>query len=143
MEAEVVVEAVMQHRNSNRIVAATLAAVLAWSAFPATAGAAQTKEAGNDFGIGMVAVLANVVYMPVKVTYGLLGGLTGGFAYVLSGANRNVADGVWVPSMGGDYILTTDMMTGHEKVHFSGVRGEPAEQEEDGRLGDTGPSASF
>jgi hypothetical protein len=143
VEVEVVVEAVMHHSKSNRIVAAALAAVLASSVFPMVAGAAQTKEAGSDFGIGMVAVLANVVYMPVKVTYGLLGGLTGGFAYVLSGANREVADGVWVPSMGGDYILTTSMMTGHEKVHFSGVRGAPAQQEEDGRLGDTGPSASF
>src|SRR6185369_6838214 len=119
------------------------AAVLAWVAPATDAHAAQTKEAGSDFGIGMVAVLANVVYMPVKVTYGILGGVTGGFAYVLSGANRDVADGVWVPSLGGDYVLTTDMMTGRERVHFNGVRGRPASEDKDGRLGDTGSSASF
>ena len=81
-----------------------------------------SKEASSDFGIGLVAVLANVVYMPVKVVYGVLGGVTGCFAYVLSGANRDVADGVWVPSLGGDYVLTTGMMTGREPVHFNGVR---------------------
>ncbi len=133
----------MKHDRTNRFAAAMLAAVLAWVAPATDARAAQTKEAGSDFGIGMVAVLANVVYMPVKVTYGLLGGVTGGFAYVLSGANRDVADGVWVPSLGGDYVLTTDMMTGRERVHFNGVRGRPASEDEDGRLGDTGSNASF
>ncbi|HXC51572.1 MAG TPA: hypothetical protein VN634_11850 [Candidatus Limnocylindrales bacterium] len=133
----------MKHNRTNRFAVAVLAAVLAWVAPATDAHAAQTKEAGSDFGIGMVAVLANVVYMPVKVTYGILGGVTGGFAYVLSGANRDVADGVWVPSLGGDYVLTTDMMTGRERVHFNGVRGRPASEDKDGRLGDTGSSASF
>lgn len=130
----------MKHNKTTGFAAA---AVLAWVTLATDARAAQTKEAGSDFGVGMVAVLANVVYMPVKVTYGLLGGLTGGFAYVLSGANREVADGVWVPSLGGDYVLTTDMMTGREKVHFNGVRGRADREEEDGSLGDGGSSAAF
>ena len=98
------------------------AAIMMMSSSPAIARDSNTKEAGSDFGIGVVAVLANVVYMPVKVTYGVLGGITGGFAYVLSGADRQVADGVWVPSLGGDYVLTTEMMSGREPVHFHGVR---------------------
>jgi hypothetical protein len=113
------------------VVAAVLSAAIGLA--PAVAEArSETKEAGNDFGIGMVTVLANVVYMPVKVVYGVMGGVTGGFAYVLSGANRDIADGVWVPSLGGDYVLTTDMMTGRDRVHFSGVRGRPGIEEEDG-----------
>lgn len=104
----------------------------------------ESKEASSDFGIGLVAVLANVVYMPVKVVYGVLGGVTGCFAYVLSGANRDVADGVWVPSLGGDYVLTTEMMTGREQVHFNGVRSRPGQQDEDGpALGDDGSGSSF
>ena len=108
------------------------AAVVAFSLMSAPASAvardANSKEASADLGIGVVTALANVVYMPVKVTYGLMGGITGGFAYVLSGANREVAEGVWVPSMGGDYVLTTDHMTGREQVHFNGVRDENAFQ---------------
>jgi hypothetical protein len=134
----------MRNNRTTRFAAAIAIAVLAWVTPATSARAAQTKEAGNDFGIGMVAVLANVVYMPVKVTYGLLGGLTGGFAYVLSGANREVAEGVWVPSLGGDYVLTTDMMTGREAVHFNGVRGgRPDREQEDGSLGDGGSSTTF
>lgn len=132
---EVVVEAEMKSSKRSAMIAACLTAAVAWGSLVPAAQASETKEAGNDFGIGMVTVLANVVYMPVKVTYGLLGGVTGGFAYVLSGANREVADGVWVPSLGGDYVLTTDMMTGHDKVQFNGIRERSAYAEEDGRLG--------
>ena len=131
----------MKTNRKSRFFVSALVATLSLAGVATDARASQTKEAGNDFGIGMVAVLANVVYMPVKVTYGVLGGVTGGFAYVLSGANRDVADGVWVPSLGGDYVLTTDMMTGRDRVQFNGVRGSrPAAVEEDARLGDLGPA---
>lgn len=115
----------MNSKRSTTVLAAALAAALC---LPASSFARESnsKEAGSDFGIGVLAVLANVVYMPVKVTYGVLGGVTGSLAYVLSGANRDVAEGVWVPSLGGDYVLTTSHMTGREPVHFNGVRDENA-----------------
>lgn len=112
----------MTNPHFRKFAAAGLAALLALAPVAAGARESNSKEASSDFGIGLVAVLANVVYMPVKVVYGVLGGVTGCFAYVLSGANRDVADGVWVPSLGGDYVLTTGMMTGREPVHFNGVR---------------------
>ena len=87
-----------------RIAAAVVAVSLSCAPSPAAARDSNSKEASSDFGIGVVTALANVVYMPVKVTYGVMGGITGGFAYVLSGANRDVAEGVWVPSLGGDYV---------------------------------------
>src|SRR5690349_7037292 len=123
-----VVEVNMNTSNKLRFIAAAIAAALVCAPAPAMARDSNSKEASSDFGIGVVAALANLVYMPVKVTYGIMGGVTGGFAYVLSGANREVAEGVWVPSMGGDYVLTTDHMTGREQVHFNGVREENAFQ---------------
>ena len=54
----------------------------------------------EDAGMGTATVAANVVYVPVKLGYALLGGMTGGVAYVLTGANYNVAERVWVPSHG-------------------------------------------
>ena len=117
----------MNSRKMKLIVAA-LAVVLASAPMAADARESNSKEASNDFGIGLVTVLANVVYMPTKVVYGVLGGVTGCFAYVLSGANLGVAEGVWVPSLGGDYVLTTEMMRGREKVHFNGVRSYPGEE---------------
>lgn len=112
----------MENSRTRNFAAAGLAALLALAPVAAGARESNSKEAGSDFGIGLVAVLANVVYMPVKVVYSVLGGVTGCFAYVLSGANKDVAAGVWVPSLGGDYVLTGDMMTGREPVHFNGVR---------------------
>ncbi|MFN2427001.1 MAG: hypothetical protein ABR587_11210 [Candidatus Binatia bacterium] len=116
----VVEEEEVKISNSMNLVVAALVVALSYA--PAAARESNSKEASTDFGIGAVTVLANVVYMPVKLGYGLLGGLTGCFAYVFSGANRDVAEGVWVPSLGGDYVLTTEMMSGREHVQFNGVR---------------------
>lgn len=127
----------MRNSRTRKFAAAGLAAMLALAPVAAGARESNSKEASSDFGIGLVAVLANVVYMPVKVVYGVLGGVTGCFAYVLSGANKDVADGVWVPSLGGDYVLTTGMMTGREQVHFNGVRDEgPRGKDPDSSIGD-------
>jgi len=131
---------IVKHSRKISLSAVALAGTLA--AVPAWARESSSKEAGSDFGIGVVAVLANVVYMPVKMTYGLLGGVTGGFAYVLSGADREVADGVWIPSLGGDYVLTTEMMKGRERVHFNGVRDAPGGEESDRPAADEDISGS-
>jgi hypothetical protein len=73
----------------------------------------------EDAGMGTATVLANVVYVPVKLTYATLGGITGGFAYVLTGANYQVAEKVWVPSLGGNYVLNPDQLRGNEPIYFS------------------------
>lgn len=114
--------------DTKKLVAAALLAALACAPMAAEARESNSKEASSDFGIGAVTVLANLAYMPVKLGYGVLGGVTGCFAYVLSGANRDVAEGVWVPSLGGDYVLTTEMMSGRDRVQFNGVRERPGDQ---------------
>jgi len=75
----------------------------------------------EDAGMGTLTVLANVGYIPVKLVYAILGGVTGGFAYVLTGANYNVAERIWVPSLGGHYVLNTDQLRGNEPIYFSGT----------------------
>jgi len=74
----------------------------------------------EDAGIGTATVLANVVYMPVKVVYATLGGITGSFAFVLTGGNYNAAEKVWVPSMSGNYVLNPDQLKGQQPIYFSG-----------------------
>lgn len=74
----------------------------------------------EDASIGTATVLANVVYMPVKVVYATLGGLTGSFAYVLTGGNYTAAEKVWVPSMSGNYVLNPDQLKGQQPIYFSG-----------------------
>src|SRR5580704_10559920 len=94
-------------------------------------GGSQTNQAqvpqppdGNvnwkGVGIGAGTVAGNILYVPAKVVYGILGGITGGASYVLTGGNTETANTIWRSSLGGDYVLTPDMVAGQKPVHFSG-----------------------
>jgi hypothetical protein len=71
-------------------------------------------------GIGAGTVLTNVVYVPAKLAYGILGAIAGGAGYAVTGGNTQVANSIWRSSLGGDYVLTPDMMTGKKPIYFSG-----------------------
>ena len=71
-------------------------------------------------GVGAGTVAANLLYVPAKLVYGILGGIGGGAGYALTGGNQEVANTIWRSSLGGDYVLTPEMITGKQAVHFSG-----------------------
>jgi hypothetical protein len=73
----------------------------------------------EDAGAGTATVCANALYIPAKLVYATLGGVTGGFAYVLTGANYEVAERVWMPSLGGHYALSSQQLFGNEPIYFS------------------------
>jgi hypothetical protein len=84
---------------------------------------AQPPDGGVDWsgvGIGAATVVADVVYVPTKVVYALLGGITGGAGWAVTGGNSQVSDTIWRSSLGGDYVLTPAMVRGDEPIHFSG-----------------------
>jgi len=97
-----------------RIVGSGLFAVLL------SAPIAARADFSDDAGIGTATVLANVVYMPTKLVYAALGGLTGSFAYLLTGGNYTAAERVWTPSLGGNYVLNPAHRRGQEQIYFSG-----------------------
>ena len=99
-----------------------LAAVLALGA---CLGTAAPVRAGylEDAGWGTLTVLTNLVYMPAKITYATLGGLTGGFAFALTGGDLKTAETVWVTSMGGTYVVTPRMLQGEDPIAFAGTPG--------------------
>jgi len=78
-------------------------------------------------GIGAGTVAGNILYVPAKVVYGILGGITGGASYVLTGGNTQTANTIWRSSLGGDYVLTPDMVAGQKPIHFSGPTVTPPE----------------
>jgi hypothetical protein len=86
-------------------------------------------EADGDFasdaGIGIACVFVNLLYVPAKIVYATLGGFTGGVAYLLTGANYEVADRIWTPSLGGNYLVTPAHLRNEETLYFSGTT-EPA-----------------
>jgi hypothetical protein len=80
-------------------------------------------EYAEDAGWGVLSVFANLVYMPVKLTYGVLGGVTGGLAYACTGGDLDTANAIWKPSLGGTYALTPAMIRGEEPIAFAGDAG--------------------
>ena len=71
-------------------------------------------------GWGLAAIGANAFYMPAKLVYATLGGLTGGFAYLLTVGNGDAAQGILSPAIGGTYVLSAEMLQGDEPIFFSG-----------------------
>ncbi len=92
---------------------------------PGTGVAAEERGTWADAGIGVGTVLANVIYMPAKLVYATLGTVTGGLTYALTGGSYETAENVWVASLGGNYVVTPDMLTGERSVEFSGTPGAP------------------
>ena len=95
-------------------------AMAAMLAMPSSAPADDVARAKSDAGVGLATAVANVFYIPAKLGYAVLGGVTGGLGYALTGGNKQVAERVWVSSFGGDYIVTRDQLRGNEELHFSG-----------------------
>jgi hypothetical protein len=87
----------------------------------------QTAQSSGDgttwkkVGIGTATAASNVLYIPAKVVYGILGGITGGAGYALTGGNQQVAQTIWRSSLGGDYWITPEVVAGKRQVHFSGL----------------------
>ena len=100
----------------------TVVAAFVLAASLATARPARA-EFLEDAGWGLLTVLGNLVYMPAKVTYAAIGGLTGGLAFAVTGGSLDTAETVWVTSMGGTYALTPPMIRGEESIAFAGVPG--------------------
>jgi hypothetical protein len=98
-----------------RLVAA--AALAASLSMPTVARAEAYPE---NAGWGVLAVFANVVYMPVKTVYAVVGGLTGGFAYACTGGSYETASNIWAMSLGGTYVLSPAMIRGEEPIYFAG-----------------------
>ncbi len=85
--------------------------------------------AGDDtwaqVGWGALTGLSNLIYLPAKLGYAVLGGVTGGLALGLTGGDLDTASAIWEPSLGGDYILTPSMIQGEEPFSFAGAAPTP------------------
>jgi len=124
-----------------RLAIASLAVALAMplSAFaqtggeqpPATGGpqVEQPDSGGVNWkgaGVGAATLLANVGYIPAKTVYAIVGGITGGVGWAVTGGNQQVGNSIWRSSLGGDYVLTPEMISGQAPIHFSGPSTAPS-----------------
>src|SRR5277367_1848443 len=133
---EVVVEDVMRKRSFGfAVIAIGLGVMLA---MPAEYAAAQSQPPttqvpqpqANDVnwpgaGYGVGALLCNVLYIPAKLTYAVLSGVVGGGTYLVTAGNQTAANTVWRSSLGGDYVVTPQMLAGQQPINFSGPTNTP------------------
>ncbi len=76
-------------------------------------------------GYGAGALLCNVLYIPAKLVYAILGGIVGGGTYLITAGNSQAANTVWRSSLGGDYVVTPQMLAGQQPINFSGPTDTP------------------
>ena len=79
-----------------------------------------SDDTWTQVGWGCLTGLSNLLYVPAKLVYASLGGLTGGLALGLTGGDLNTAEAIWEPSLKGDYFLTPGMIQGQEPISFAG-----------------------
>ena len=80
----------------------------------------QKEGVGEEAGYGIGSVLANVFYIPVKVTYAGLGLITGGLGWALSGGRADVANNIIYPAVRRNYVVTPSHLKGTEPIYFVG-----------------------
>ena len=76
-------------------------------------------------GYGAGALLCNLLYIPAKLVYALLGGIVGGGTYLITAGNQQAANTVWRSALGGDYVVTPQMLAGQQPINFSGPTDTP------------------
>ncbi len=74
----------------------------------------------SDTGMSAASGLATIVYFPVKAAFSLAGGIVGGLTYAFTGGNEEATKDVWNASMGGDYIVEPENLTGEKPLNFIG-----------------------
>lgn len=93
----------------------------AQSAGPAPANQPAEQSVGEEAGYGVGSVLANLFYIPAKVTYAGLGLMTGGLGFVFSGGRADVANNIIYPAVRGNYVVTPSNLKGTEPLYFVGA----------------------
>ena len=87
--------------------------------------AADTSDTWNRVGMGAALAGVNLFYVPAKIVYAGLGAVTGAVALVIA-HDRDVADTVWTPTLGGDYFVREEHLRGDEALQFLGESEAPA-----------------
>lgn len=69
--------------------------------------------------MGAALVGVNLLYLPAKLAYAGVGAVTGAVVLVLA-HDATVANDVWTPTLGGDYLVTESHWRGEKPLRFLG-----------------------
>ena len=88
-------------------------------------------------GYGALALFGNLLYFPAKLVYAVLGTVVGGGTYLVTAGNAQAASTVFRSALGGDYVLTPQMVAGQQPINFSGPTEIPPVTPNDASAGST------
>ena len=72
-------------------------------------------------GLVAVSIISSVIYLPFKISYAILGGITSGFTYSLSlGKEAEYASNLANKCFTGDWYIHPNILTGAEELNYSG-----------------------
>ena len=75
---------------------------------------------GQEAGWSLGSAGANLGYFPAKLVVACVGALGGSLAGFLTGGSTRAAYAIWVPTMGGTWLLTPASLDGSERIAFFG-----------------------
>ena len=99
------------------VFAALLALVLVGQSMSSWAGSSSSSSTPAQVGYGVGSFLGSLAYTPVKASFCLLGGIGSAFTAIVS---RPTAGKVVGASCRGTWVITPDVLEGHEKLKFIG-----------------------
>ena len=77
-------------------------------------------SSGQEAGWSLGSAGANLGYFPAKLIVASVGAIGGGLAGFLAGGSTRAAYAIWVPTMGGTWMLTPSHLDGSEQIAFFG-----------------------
>jgi len=95
-------------------------AALIWGAMLPGAARAAERHVATQFALGAGSVLSTFVYGTVKTVYAVLGSITGGLAFALTGGRGDVARAIIQPAIRGDYVVVPEHLTLERPLIFAG-----------------------
>lgn len=101
-----------------RIFAGLLCAGMLWGG--GRPALASQYSPGAEAGWSLGAMGANIGYFPAKLVVAWIGAVGGGLAGFLTGGSTRAAYAIWVPTMGGTWMLTPDHLDGSQRIAFFG-----------------------
>ena len=80
-------------------------------------------KTGGKVGLVAASVVSSAVYIPFKAAYAVLGGVTSGLTYAVSGAAESeAAHRIVHKAVTGDWYIHPDILTSHEYLYFIGPK---------------------
>ncbi|RMH08382.1 MAG: hypothetical protein D6704_03160 [Nitrospirae bacterium] len=115
----------ISHVLGKRVLASILVVTLCLSPLLMPSGAAADDEEETDSateaGLSVLSFLVTIPYGVAKIVYAGVGGIVGGFTWILTGGDNEAAKAVWEPSIYGTYVITPEHLKGEKPIRFFGV----------------------